>query len=34
MATRVPHRNAQRAGIVLGIGLGGCVDGMVLHQIL
>ena len=34
METRVPHRKAQRAGIVLGIGLGGVVDGIVLHQIL
>ena len=34
MATHVPHRKAQYAGIVLGIGLGGFVDGIVLHQIL
>jgi uncharacterized membrane protein len=34
MATRVPHRKAQRAGILLGIGLGGFVDGIVLHQLL
>jgi uncharacterized membrane protein len=34
MVTRVPHRKAQRAGIVLGIGLGGFVDGIVLHQIV
>jgi uncharacterized membrane protein len=34
MATRVPHRKAQRAAIVLGIGLGGFIDGIVLHQIM
>ena len=34
MATHVPHRKAQYAGIVLGIGLGGFIDGIVLHQIL
>src|SRR5262245_47174591 len=34
METRVPHRTAQRAKMVLGIGLGGIVDGMVLHQLL
>jgi uncharacterized membrane protein len=34
MATRVPHRKAQCAAIVLGIGLGGFVDGIVLHQIV
>ena len=34
METGVPHRKAQCAGIVLGIGLGGFVDGIVLHQIL
>ena len=34
MATHVPHRKAQYAGIVLGIGLGGFVDGIVLHQIV
>jgi predicted membrane protein DUF2243 len=33
MATRVPHRKAQRAAVLLGIGLGGFVDGIVLHQI-
>jgi uncharacterized membrane protein len=34
MATHVPHRKAQRAAVLLGIGLGGFVDGIVLHQIL
>ena len=34
MATHVPHRKAQYEGIVLGIGLGGFVDGIVLHQVL
>jgi uncharacterized membrane protein len=34
MATRVPHRKAQRAAVLLGIGLGGFVDGIVLHQIV
>jgi len=34
MDTRVPHRKAQRAGVLLGIGLGGFVDGIVLHQIV
>jgi uncharacterized membrane protein len=34
MATPVPHRKAQRAAVLLGIGLGGFVDGIVLHQIL
>src|SRR5919109_1453482 len=34
MATGVPHRKAQRAAMVLGIGLGGFVDGIVLHQIV
>jgi uncharacterized membrane protein len=34
METGVPHRKAQWAGLLLGIGLGGFVDGIVLHQIL
>jgi uncharacterized membrane protein len=34
MTTHIPHRKAQRAGVLLGIGLGGFVDGIVLHQIL
>jgi uncharacterized membrane protein len=34
MATRVPHRKAQRATVLLGIGLGGFVDGIVLHQVV
>jgi hypothetical protein len=31
MATRVPHRKAQRAAVLLGIGLGCFVDDIVLH---
>jgi uncharacterized membrane protein len=34
METRVPHRKAQYAAMMLGIGLGGFVDGIVLHQIV
>jgi uncharacterized membrane protein len=34
METGVPHRKAQRAEILLGIGLGGFVNGIVLHQFL
>jgi uncharacterized membrane protein len=30
----VERRNVVRAGVVLGVGLGGFVDGIVLHQIL
>src|SRR5262245_35460529 len=34
MATGVPHKKAQCAAIMLGIGLGDFVDGILLHQIL
>jgi uncharacterized membrane protein len=34
MATQVSHPKAQRAALVLGIGLGSYIDGMVLHQIV
>jgi uncharacterized membrane protein len=34
MTTHVPHKKAQWAGVLLGIGLGGFVDGIVLHQLL
>jgi uncharacterized membrane protein len=32
--TRGPHASVKAPGIVLGLGLGGFVDGIVLHQIL
>ncbi|HEX6145327.1 MAG TPA: DUF2243 domain-containing protein [Acidimicrobiia bacterium] len=32
--TRVPIRSIRGPGVVLGVGLGGFVDGIVLHQIL
>ena len=32
MAWRLPP--SRRAGIILGVGLGGCVDGILLHQIV
>ena len=32
--TRVPIRSVRGPGVVLGVGLGGFVDGIVLHQIL
>jgi uncharacterized membrane protein len=34
METHEPGRKAQCAGILLGIGMGGFVDGIALHQIL
>lgn len=34
MADREPSRKAAVAGILIGIGMGGLMDGIVLHQIL
>jgi uncharacterized membrane protein len=34
METREPRRKAAAAGLLIGIGMGGFVDGIVLHQIL
>ena len=34
METHAPHTKARISGLLLGIGMGGFVDGIVLHQIL